>query len=197
MQTESPPQKTSPNRLAHLGLIFGFVMLGIAVLWVNVVRSETPQKLWYPTDHILSEILLGIGIGILATGVAWYLSVTILPIRHLSDRIMTVLDFQQMTIGHAILFGLLASIPEETLFRGAIQPEIGITLTALIFGTLHAISPLYFFYTFLAGIGLGLVAAWRGDLWAVTSLHWCYDTLLFILMMWRAKQNATIIDNNL
>ncbi len=63
----------------------------------------------------------------------------------------------------AILFALLlgagAGLGEETLFRGAVQPVLGITLTSVLFASMHVqYGPsLLLGYVFLLSVGLGLL----------------------------------------
>lgn len=59
----------------------------------------------------------------------------------------------------AILIGIGAGLGEETLFRGAVQPVLGITLTSVLFASLHVqYGPsLLLGYVFLLSIGLGLL----------------------------------------
>ena len=59
----------------------------------------------------------------------------------------------------ALLIGLGAGLGEETLFRGAVQPAIGILPTSLLFASMHVqYGPsLLLGYIFLLSIGLGLL----------------------------------------
>jgi membrane protease YdiL (CAAX protease family) len=59
----------------------------------------------------------------------------------------------------ALLVGVGASLGEETLFRGAVQPVLGIALTSVLFATMHVqYGPsLLLVYVFLLSIGLGLL----------------------------------------
>src|SRR5690606_19992823 len=98
-----------------------------------------------------------------------------------------LLDLDAMGPRHALLLGLVAGIPEEILFRGAIQPLLGLILTSLLFGALHAVSPAYFAYASLAGLLLGQLAIWRGGLWAPVAAHVAIDALMLFLLVcgWR------------
>jgi uncharacterized protein len=59
----------------------------------------------------------------------------------------------------ALLIGLGAGLGEETLFRGAVQPVLGILPTSLLFASMHVqYGPsLLLGYIFLLSIGLGLL----------------------------------------
>lgn len=59
----------------------------------------------------------------------------------------------------ALLIGLGAGLGEETLFRGAVQPALGITLTSVLFASMHfQYGPsLLLIYIFIISAGLGLL----------------------------------------
>jgi membrane protease YdiL (CAAX protease family) len=59
----------------------------------------------------------------------------------------------------ALLVGVGAGLGEETLFRGAVQPILGITLTSVLFASMHIqYGPsLLLVYVFLLSVGLGLL----------------------------------------
>jgi membrane protease YdiL (CAAX protease family) len=65
--------------------------------------------------------------------------------------------------GEAVLFSLLvgvgAGLGEETLFRGAVQPKLGIVATSILFASMHVqYGPsLLLGYVFLLSFGLGLL----------------------------------------
>ena len=80
------------------------------------------------------------------------------------------------------LMGVIAAIPEETIFRGIMQPTLqnklgrwsGILLTALIFAVYHVqfafVLPLIIGHTCL-GLILGLLRERTGTLWAPAIAH--------------------------
>ena len=75
----------------------------------------------------------------------------------------TMFGSQGMSPVSAILFALLiglgAGLGEESLFRGAVQPKLGIVLTSVLFASMHVqygLSILLIFI-FLLAVGLGLL----------------------------------------
>ena len=64
-----------------------------------------------------------------------------------------------MTVGGAIVLGLSAGISEELLFRGALQPKLGLLLSAALFavGHLQYGFTIAMFEVFVIGLVLGLV----------------------------------------
>ena len=70
---------------------------------------------------------------------------------------------------------LVSGIGEEALFRGVLQPALGLWIGAAVFGLLH-IGPNRRFIpwtimAFAAGLLFGLVFEWTGDLLAPTLAH--------------------------
>jgi membrane protease YdiL (CAAX protease family) len=69
---------------------------------------------------------------------------------------------------------------------------MGLVLTAIIFGALHAITRLYFVYAVFAGLGLGLLADWQGTLWLPIATHFAVDVLaLWFLTRWAGRQRRS------
>jgi membrane protease YdiL (CAAX protease family) len=85
-----------------------------------------------------------------------------------------------------VLFGLLigvgAGLGEETLFRGAVQPVLGILPTSILFASMHVqYGPsLLLGYVFVLSIGLGLLRR-RINTTASFLAHAGYNSLAIIL----------------
>ena len=81
--------------------------------------------------------------------------------REVGEISGTLFDPRGMGIGAAVLFALLigvgAGIGEETLFRGAVQPALGILPTSVLFASMHVqYGPsLLLGYIFVLSLGLG------------------------------------------
>ena len=81
--------------------------------------------------------------------------------REVGEISGTLFDPSGMGLATALLFALLigvgASLGEETLFRGAVQPVLGILPTSVLFASMHVqYGPsLLLGYIFLLSIGLG------------------------------------------
>lgn len=180
-----------PNHLLLPAVLFGLGMVLLGALLTGVLRGQDLNQSWYPArPDILAELSLGVGLGLLGVGVVDVLGAFVPPLRRLMDKITQVLDFATIRPWHALVFGLLASIPEEILFRGSLQPITGLLLAALLFGVAHAITPLYMLYAACAGLFLGGLSAWRGDLWAATAAHAAYDAALFWLIARRVRASS-------
>jgi membrane protease YdiL (CAAX protease family) len=84
----------------------------------------------------------------------------------------------------AIIFlGLMAGIVEETLFRGAMQPRLGIVVTAVLFAALHTQYAISFatLEVLILGIGLGWIRASSGSTLPGMVTHAGYDIAVGLL----------------
>lgn len=182
-----------PAQLAQVGFLFSIILITSAFGWTALLHQKNILMQWYPSNNAGREILLGLILGISGANLIWMLHRYLASIRRMRNMLIQLIDFRQMNWLHALLFGLMAGFPEEMFFRGAMQPRLGILITALIFGILHAMTSFYLLYAFLMGVGLGMLVAWRGDLWAATMTHFSYDAMLFLLMIWHVRKNPSII----
>jgi hypothetical protein len=177
-----------PNDLLFPGAVFGIGMVILATMLMMLSGSPTNLNDWYPSDEFLQESLLGILLGAVGAMSAWAMTSQITAFIRLRNRLIAMMRFEALKLWHALAFGVMAGVPEEILFRGAVQPQLGLILTALVFGALHAISWIYFVYAAGAGLLLGLMVEWRGNLWAATTAHFAYDAGVFLLLTWYVAQ---------
>jgi len=104
------------------------------------------------------------------------------------------------------ILAAIAGVSEELLFRGVIQPWIenswGITAgligSNIVFGLVHAVTPLYAALAALVGIYLGLSLDYGGDrnLLIPIIIHGFYDFLAFVALMrvYRATLPSSVKD---
>lgn len=79
-----------------------------------------------------------------------------------------------------VILAAVAGVAEEMLFRGVLQPLIGVGLTSLAFGLLHAVSAPYFVVATGFGLYLGWISAEAevltgAGLFAPALIHSVYD----------------------
>lgn len=85
------------------------------------------------------------------------------------------------------VIAVAAGVGEELLFRGALQPEIGLIPASLVFGALHTggRGTLAFgCWVAVMGAALGWLAAATGGLLAPIVAHALYDAAAFIHIRW-------------
>jgi uncharacterized protein len=102
--------------------------------------------------------------------------------RRVGEISKTLFDPKGLSVASAVLFALLigvgAGLGEETLFRGAVQPVLGIPATSVLFASMHVqYGPsLLLAYIFVLSIGLGLLRRYINTT-ASFLAHAGYNTL--------------------
>lgn len=186
-----PLRRMHPRELVGYGTMLGLALSVIAGVWAIGLRGMSPGA-WFPARTWPADLGIGVAAGVLFTAITWALHHRVRGLRRMSTLLMMALDMRAVRPHHALLFGLLAGFPEELFFRGAMQPVLGLLLTAAIFGALHAATPTYYVYATSAGVLLGVLAEWREGLWAPIAAHTVIDVLMFLLLLraWRRSQHS-------
>ena len=100
------------------------------------------------------------------------------------ENLNTILLADMDTLWEWLLLALAAGFAEELLFRGALQPVMGLGFTAVIFALVHVqygFSPILLFIVFLAVI-LGLVRRYYNTTTAI-FIHVGYNFVLGLLTL--------------
>ncbi len=95
--------------------------------------------------------------------------------------------FAEIGAREVVVIAVAAGIGEELLFRGALQPEIGLVPASLIFGALHTggRGTLAFgFWVAAMGAALGWLAVATGGLLAPIVAHALYDAAALAYIRW-------------
>ena len=180
--------RVAPSTLIVYGTLLGLGMITLAAAWTGILRGQD-LRAWFPRAHWLADVALGTLTGVLFALLAWQLLDAVPALKQIERLIIRTLEMRALRYYHAVLFGLLAGVPEEILFRGALQPTLGLLLTSIVFGALHAVTPAYFVYASTAGVVLGVLADWSGALWMPITAHAVIDLVMFALLirMWRRR----------
>jgi membrane protease YdiL (CAAX protease family) len=128
-----------------------------------------------------------------------------------AESVVTIRKFLLETLGSALhryhwadLFVLaaIAGISEEILFRGVIQPWMesswglteGLIGSSILFGLVHAITPLYAVLAALVSIYLGVSLDYGGERNLLTPIiiHGLYDFLAFLALMRSYRENLAL-----
>lgn len=173
-----------------LAIEAGVLVLAMLLAWLFGLA------LWAQMEWSLATL----NMGVLAT-----LPLVLLAIR--SDRmradwvegLRSVVDdmllpaLRQAPPGGLVLLAILAGVGEEWLFRGVIQggvsellsPNVALVIAALLFGLAHAVSVAYFLAATVAGLYLGLLYQWSGNLLLPILVHSLYDYVICLYLLRR------------
>jgi membrane protease YdiL (CAAX protease family) len=177
---ESVPLGLLAGQAAGL-ILFAFLGVGFVIRrdW-----RETVERLGltlFETRHLLIAPTAVVGllvVNVVITGL-WLL---VAPeqaeaLGQISDQLFGDYD----SIFAILALSVLSSVSEEFLFRGALQPRLGLVLTAVLFAFVHqqyAISPATL-VVLLIGVVLGLLRRHFGT-WTAVLTHFGYNFTLLI-----------------
>ncbi len=185
-----PGGRVSPGTILTSQLPFIAVALSGVGLGVRRSPREALARLGYGpiSAKQLGVVALFIGAALALSAAADALFAELQPdlYRKVGELSETLFDPVGLSPFSAVLFGLLigvgAGLGEETLFRGAVQPVLGILPTSILFASMHVqYGPsLLLGYVFLLSIGLGLL---RRHINTTASFlaHAGYNSLTIIL----------------
>ena len=174
----------SISKLLRIAILF-YLGMGLAGLIWMTLRGDfgggdpaTPAPLQEALRAIflgpkpLFAAAVGVALGLLLVAVTRLLEGWG-PIEQLLDGFANVLG--RVTPLQAIVLALVSSIGEELLFRGALQPWLGLWATSAIFGVCHFPPDRQFLawpiFAFAAGLGLGYTAEASTSLIAPIVAH--------------------------
>jgi uncharacterized protein len=191
----------SPDRFFKNACLFEATLIVVAVVlgWLGNINPFA--SLHYSENAILYGILGTIPLFLLFLMLEQITAESVIAIRRL---LMETLGPGLHRYHWADLFVLaaIAGISEEILFRGAVQPWMesswgmtaGLIGSNIIFGLVHAVTPLYFILATVVGIYMGLALDYGGDRNLLTPIiiHGLYDFLAFLALMrsYRASLHA-------
>lgn len=179
----------TPRRIRLALVVYG-VLVALALLW-GVLRGDV--NLYHHPEPWLGLVfpastLAAIGAG-LAVAVAVVVSTRVLVRRTRWARLLHV-EFRELlgplSAGEIAVFALTSGIAEEMLFRGAMQPSLGIVWASIIFGAMHVgpMKRLWVWTVWATAMGFvfGALYAATGELLAPVVAHVVinYENMHFI-----------------
>ena len=189
-----PPSEPMSSRFVALASVF-YAALLLAAAIVGALGGRSAFALG---NSALFGLLAGVitACGTVALGILFY---RLLPVlRRLSDELAPHL-VDGAKGRNLVLVSIFSGVGEESFFRGALQPEIGLLASSLLFGVLH-VGPdrRYLVWTVWAvgaGFLFGLLYLWTGGILAPVTAHVLHNVVT--LLLWkqsRKKQSRTLED---
>ncbi|QQS30840.1 MAG: CPBP family intramembrane metalloprotease [Sphingobacteriales bacterium] len=164
-----------------LATLVGFSALGMAVIWIFSLPSL--NDLLFKTA-LKWQLIYGTGYGVSLALIA----ISVAESKALEESTRFFKGFiQNSDIKYldAFFASVCAGIGEEMFFRGALQPFLGIWLTAIIFVAIHGYLSLKDMGIFLYGLlmvfmtaGFGYFTNWLGIISAMIA-HAVFDAIIF------------------
>jgi membrane protease YdiL (CAAX protease family) len=114
------------------------------------------------------------------------------PLRAIREFLVEHLGpiLNQCTWYDLLLVAAMAGLGEEILFRGLLQPWIGLFASNVVFGVVHSVTPLYAVLAALIGAYLGALQTVTNNLWPPVLAHALYDFVAFLAVAdeWKRRQ---------
>ena len=188
--------RTSPtaSELLRLALAGESLLVLLALAWARY-RS-------LPLDAGSGPWVRDVAAGLLAAGAFaavnyWLLchAPAVRPVRAVRRVYRDLLKplFADIGMREVVVIALAAGVGEELLFRGALQPEIGLIPASLVFGALHTggRGTLAFgCWVAVMGAALGWLAVATGGLLAPIVAHALYDAAALVHIRWAGDCGA-------
>lgn len=180
---------------AALLTLFVFPLIGWGLLYFF---RDFPGEVIFRSDFsIYLQILIGIALGVLL-GIGARELVSRPFLDKTGIKFARIIVNLRLTEAEIIFISLCAGFGEELLFRGAIQPLLGIWPTAIIFVAIHGyLNPrdwrisVYGIYMTLAIAGLGYITDLVGIFGACIA-HAAIDYVLFKYLITKGNENPFI-----
>lgn len=161
------------------GGLVGYVLLALASVGLMVRRNlkATLERLGItPINAAQMAVVAGGVVALFALNVAAdWAQRTFFPALWESDHAVNQAIASGLTVGQVLMLGLSAGVGEEITLRGALQPRLGVLLTALLFASLHVqYSWFGILVIFALGLILGAIRA-RTSTSVAIAIHTLYD----------------------
>jgi len=159
----------SRGRFLRLEWALSLAMIGAGLGWA-MLRDLHLAARCQPTPHAIAA-------GAVSGALLW-LALPLLfwapAMRRVRDTVLVPFS-RSLRTGDIVVIALLSGASEEFFFRGVLLPEIGLGLSSVIFGLLHAVNWIYVAWAALTGAGLGLLATHGGSVVAPAVAHATYN----------------------
>lgn len=182
------------HQLAWLATAGEGALVLVALVWAEL------RGIPLTGGGVIEGVLVGAGAAVGLALLNWYLLrrapeiagvAAIRRLYHSSLRPM----FGGITSGDVLVISVAAGVGEELLFRGVLQPEVGLLPASLIFGLLHTGgSGTLAFGAWVAVMGgvLGGLAVWTDGLLAPVIAHAAYDAAAMTYIRWDARSSVGV-----
>jgi hypothetical protein len=177
------------SRFVALAAVFYAALLFAAVI-LGMFRGRNALALG---DSALSDLSVGVmtACGTVGLGILFY---RLSPaLRGLSNELAPhLVDGARWR--DLISLSVFSGAGEECFFRGALQPELGLVVTSLLFGLLHVgpdrRSLVWTVWAVGAGFVLGALYQWTGGILAPITAHVLHNAATLLLWKWSRSMRS-------
>lgn len=156
-----------------------YTCMGVTSAVVALVWRGSPMvfpRPWLRLDPAVSHtysLLLGAAFGLLIAVLTRPMVARFEWAKQLHNTLRPVA--RGMSTGKILILAMLSAVGEELLFRGLLEPWIGLLPQALLFGLAHQVSGrsrwVWAVWACLMGLALGALFELTGSLWGPLACH--------------------------
>ena len=147
-----------PGAVVRAGLLLYVPVALLSLAWL-CIRNGMPATMDRVVGmHVGRDAVLGLGVGLMLVGITRIASALSAHARRAEATLGEAIG--PLSTTHCLVLALASGFAEELLFRGALQPVLGLLLTSIAFGAAHV--PLrreLIIWPFIAA-AVGLLLGW-------------------------------------
>ncbi len=160
-------------------VVFG----GLGIIFIPMARAVDVMEFLSGSEKLWVQIFIGLVVGFVTAKAGW--QITTLPMMDKNKKFFAnMVRPMKLTDVQIVFVSICAGVGEELLFRGAIQPFLGIWITSILFVLIHGyLNPFnlpltyYGIYMVLVIGVLGLMTEYVGIITAMIA-HTIIDIIL-------------------
>jgi membrane protease YdiL (CAAX protease family) len=192
------PAPTTPSFFTA-ACVFESALLGVAIVLAWLLAIDLAAS-FSPSESAFAE---GIALTVPPLALFWLMrQLPYAPLQQIQQLLANTLgaSLQHKQWQDLLILAVIAGVSEEALFRGVLQPWLeaisspntGLLISSVVFGLVHAITPLYALLAMLMSLYLGMCLHWHdsANLLQPMVVHSLYDFVAFIVIL-RAYRRAS------
>jgi membrane protease YdiL (CAAX protease family) len=193
-----PHADQDPGRqgFVRTALIFYGAMGCAALIWRMAASSDSIFAPGGGAADGASSVWTAAGAGLVVGLASVAISELLTRGTELGERLADTLgeSLAGISLGDAILLAVASGMAEEMLFRGALQPAVGLVWASLIFGACHFLPrreiAIWSLYAVAMGFAFGWLFDWTGHLLAPIVAHTVVNGINLPRLARRAPQTT-------
>ncbi|SDG78250.1 hypothetical protein SAMN04488027_10738 [Psychroflexus sediminis] len=162
--------------------LFGFSGIAYFILSFS---DEVQYFEMFAYDNLLYSIPAGLGFGALGALIG-ILLLKLPPLKETSTFYANFFKGLDLHWTDILFYSFCAGVGEEILFRGALQPLLGLWLAAIVFVILHGYisskdwrKSMYGVFLIFISAGFGYLVVYF-DIYAAMAAHFIFDVIMFV-----------------
>lgn len=194
----------NPNHFFKTACLFEASLIIVALLLGWIADINPFASLYFSEPAMLIGVLGTLPLLLLFQSLVYLSQKSVVDIKNLLLKTLAP-SLHQRHWTDLLLLASIAGVSEELLFRGVIQPWIsgawgitaGLYVSNIIFGLVHAVTPLYALLVMVVGYYLSVsmtIGGGESNLLIPIIIHSLYDFFAFIMLI-RLYRASLLTDN--